>query len=60
MDTQISAIDEVENALEDAELVENPNEMGDDEFNGIITSEVDDAIDYIDNNISQDRNLPCF
>ena len=57
MDTQISAIDEVESALEEAELVENPNEMGDDEFNGIITSEVDDAIDYIDNNISQDRNL---
>lgn len=57
MDTEISAIDEVENALEDAELVDNPNEMGDDEFNGIITSEVDDAIDYIDNSISQDRNI---
>lgn len=57
MDTEISAIDEVENALEDAELVDSPNEMGDDEFNGIITSEVDDAIDYIDNSISQDRNI---
>jgi hypothetical protein len=57
MDTEISAIDEVENALEEAEIVENPNEMSDDEFNGIVTSEVQDAIDYIDNNISQDRTL---
>src|SRR6056297_3302686 len=57
METQISPIDEVENMLEEADILDNPNEMSDDEFNGIITSEVQDAIDYIDNNISQDRNL---
>ena len=47
----------VENELEAQDILENPNEMSDDSFEGIITSEIDDAIDYVDNNISQDRNL---
>jgi len=57
METQISPIDMVENELEAQDILENPNEMSDDSFEGIITSEIDDAIDYVDNNISQDRNL---
>jgi hypothetical protein len=57
MDAKVSPIDAVENALEEADILDNENEMSDDEFNGIISSEVQDAIDYIDNNISQDRNL---
>lgn len=53
-----SAIDAAMESLEAMGIeIEKPNEMSDDEFNGIIGSEIDDAIDYIDNNISQDRNL---
>jgi len=56
-DKQGSAIDSALKSMSDMGIdVEAPNEMSDDEFNGIITSEIDDAIDYIDNNISQDRN----
>jgi hypothetical protein len=52
-----SAIDAAMESLEEMGIeIDNPNEMSDDEFEGIISSEVDDAIDYIDNNISQDRN----
>ena len=53
-----SAIDAAMESLEEMGIeIDNPNEMSDDEFEGIISSEVDDAIDYIDNNISNDRNL---
>ena len=53
-----SAIDAAMESLEELGIeVEKPNEMSDDAFNGIIASEVQDAIDYIDNNISNDRNV---
>ena len=53
-----SAIDAAMESLEEMGIeIEKPNDMSDMEFEGIIGSEIDDAIDYIDNNISQDRNL---
>ena len=52
-----SAIDAAMESLKEQGIeLDNPNEMSDDEFNGIITSEIDDAIDYIDNTISTERN----
>jgi len=52
-----SPIDQAMNSLSEMGIeIDKPNEMSDDEFNGIITSEVQDAIDYIDNTISQERN----
>lgn len=53
-----SAIDAAMESLKEQGIeLDNPNEMSDDEFNGIITSEVQDAIDYIDNTISLERNV---
>lgn len=53
-----SAIDAAMESLEEMGIeIDKENEMSDMEFEGIISSEIDDAIDYIDNNISQDRNL---
>lgn len=53
-----SAIDAAMESLKEQGIeLDNPNEMSDDEFNGIITSEVQDAIDYIDNTVSNERNL---
>ena len=53
-----SAIDAAMESLKEQGIeLDNPNEMSDDEFNGIITSEIDDAIDYIDNTISVERNV---
>ena len=51
-----SPIDQVESELKERDLIENPNEMAETEFQGIVTGEVQDAIDYIDNSISLDRN----
>lgn len=57
-DKQGSAIDSALKSMKDMGIeIEAPNEMSDDEFNGIITSEIDDAIDYIDNTISVSRNV---
>ena len=53
-----SAIDAAMESLKEQGIeLDNPNEISDEEFNGIITSEVQDAIDYIDNTISLDRNV---
>lgn len=52
-----SPIDQVEHELKEADLIENPNEMSETTFQGVVTGEIQDAIDYIDNNISADRNL---
>lgn len=53
-----SAIDAAMESLKEQGFeIDNPNEMSDDEFNGIITSEIDDAIDYIDNTVSVERNV---
>lgn len=53
-----SAIDAAMQSLKDQGIeIDAPNEMSDDEFKGVITSEVQDAIDYIDNTISLERNL---
>lgn len=58
MDEKGSAIDAAMQSLKDQGVeFDNPNEMSEDEFNGIITSEVQDAIDYIDNTISLERNV---
>jgi uncharacterized small protein (DUF1192 family) len=57
-DKKGSAIDTAMESLEAMGIeVEKPNDMSEGQFEGIIGSEIDDAIDYIDNNISQDRNL---
>ena len=57
MDAKTSPIDMVENQLQEQDLIDNPNKMSEMNFQGVVTSEIQDAIDYIDNNISVDRNL---
>jgi len=53
-----SAIDAAMESLKEQGIeLDNPNEISDEEFEGIITSEVQDAIDYIDNTISLERNV---
>lgn len=56
MKQEQSPIDMVENELKELDIIQNPNEMSETEFQGIVTSEIQDAVDYIDNNISIDRN----
>lgn len=56
MDAKTSPIDMVENQLQEQDLIDNPNKMSEMNFQGVVTSEIQDAIDYIDNNISVDRN----
>jgi len=56
MKQEQSPIDMVESELKELDIIENPNEMSETEFQGIVTSEIQDAVDYIDNNISLDRN----
>ena len=57
MDAKVSPIDMVEDQLQEQELIDNPNKMAETTFQGVVTSEIQDAIDYIDNNISDERNL---
>jgi len=56
MKQEQSPIDMVESELKELDIIQNPNEMSETEFQGIVTSEIQDAVDYIDNNISLDRN----
>lgn len=55
IDAAMESIEEM--AEEQGFEIDNPNEMSDEEFEGIISSEADDAIDFIDNTISHDRNM---
>ena len=58
MEMQVSPIDQAQEMLQEQGIeLDLPNEMSDDEFEGIVSSEVQDAIDYIDNSIASDRNL---
>ena len=46
---------EINDLVNELEQEIDPNVMSDDELQGIVGKEIDDAIDYIDNNISPIR-----